>query len=191
MERKAADARPLVAVCGATGKQGGAVARALVNAGFRIRGLTRAPDSEAARKLERLGVEMRRADLEDRSALEAAFDGAWGVFSVQNYYEKGVGYEGEVRQGRNVVDAAVAAGARHLTQSTMADALDADEVLHFRSKFEIERLIRQSGLSHTLLGTVWFMDNLHDQKMGGEMNFMRDLAHAGKIAQGQFIARKK
>jgi uncharacterized protein YbjT (DUF2867 family) len=53
----------------------------------------------------------------------------------------------------------------------MADALDADEVLHFRSKFEIERLIRQSGLPHTLLGTVWFMDNLHDPKMGGEMNF--------------------
>jgi SAM-dependent methyltransferase len=27
--------------------------------------------------------------------------------------------------------------------------------------------------------------------MGGEMNFMRDLAHAGKIAQGRFVARKK
>jgi uncharacterized protein YbjT (DUF2867 family) len=161
----------LIAVCGATGKQGGAVVRHLLSAGFRVRGLTRATDSDAARALTLRGVEMVACDFNTPASLTAALAGAYGVFSVQNYYEKGVGYDGEVQQGCALADAAKAAGVEHVVQSTMATAVDAEAVHHFRSKFRIERYIDEIGLPRTFLGTVWFMDNLYDPKMGGETNF--------------------
>jgi uncharacterized protein YbjT (DUF2867 family) len=161
----------LVVVCGATGKQGGAVVRHLLLAGFRVRGLTRATNSDAVRALAQRGVEMVACDFNTPASLTAALAGAYGVFSVQNYYEKGVGYDGEVRQGCALADAAKAAGVEHVVQSTMATAVDAEAVHHFRSKFRLERYIDEIGLSRTFLGTVWFMDNLYDPKMGGETNF--------------------
>jgi uncharacterized protein YbjT (DUF2867 family) len=161
----------LIAVSGATGKQGGTVVRHLLSAGFRVRGLTRSTDSIAARALAGRGVEMVRCDLNTPTSLIAALAGAYGVFSVQNYYEKGVGFAGEIRQGRALADAAKAAGVEHFVQSTMATAVDAEAVHHFRSKFQIERYIDEIGLPRTFLGTVWFMDNLYDPTMGGETNF--------------------
>ena len=163
--------RPLIAVSGATGKQGGAVARHLLQAGFRVRGLTRRADSPAALTLRRLGAELAEADLNVPTTLDAAFAGVQGVFSVQNFYEKGVGFAGEVRQGRNLVEAARRAGVGHVVQSTMARAEGAETVDHFRSKFTIESIVDDLGLPRTFLGTVWFMDNLYDRSMGGEMSF--------------------
>ncbi len=163
--------RPLIAVAGATGKQGGAVARHLLHRGFRVRGLTRRPTSASATVLSELGAELVLADLERPDTLVSALSGASGVFSVQNFYEKGVGFVGEVRQGRNLAEAAKRAGVGHFVQSTMAEARDADHVDHFRSKFTIEGIIDELQLPRTLLGTVWFMDNLYDRSMGGEMSF--------------------
>ncbi|KAH8775265.1 NAD(P)-binding protein [Diaporthe sp. PMI_573] len=123
----------LVVVVGATGNQGGSVARRFLREGadrFRVRGLTRDPGSGPARELAALGAEVVRGDLNDVGSLEEAFKGANVIFSVTNYWEPffphkieesreqaktlGMGsvreYAGrlELAQGRNIADAAAA-----------------------------------------------------------------------------------
>lgn len=105
------EARGTIVVCGATGRQGGAVARHLVTEGWPVRALSRTPDSEKARALLGRGIEVVGADMSDRSSLDAAMEGAYGVFSVQNGMLSG--FAAEVTQGTNVADAAKAAGVRH------------------------------------------------------------------------------
>ena len=82
-------ARPIV-VAGATGKQGGAVARHLLAGGHRVRALTRDPSKPPARALADAGAEVVRADLEDPGSLDAALEGSAGLFSVQDFLEAGV-----------------------------------------------------------------------------------------------------
>jgi uncharacterized protein YbjT (DUF2867 family) len=161
----------IIAVAGATGKQGGAVARYLIDAGWRVRAMTRNPSSDAAQALSRLGAEIVAADLDRPDTIINAVRGAYGVFSVQNYYEKSVGYEGEIRQGRTLAEAAHAFGVQHFIQSTMAKGQGAEVVEHFRSKIMIEKLIGELGLPASFIGTVWFMDNMLDKSKGGEMSF--------------------
>lgn len=115
----------LICIIGVTGNQGGSVARRfLLDPTYRVRGITRDPASPAAQTLSSLGVEIVAGDLDDVDTLIPAFAGAHLIFSVTNYWEPffrpdcrvkaqetGVGcrkyaYEVEVRQGRNIVDAA-------------------------------------------------------------------------------------
>ena len=68
-----------IAVVGATGAQGGGLARAILadpNGGFRVRALTRKPGSDAARALADRGADIVQADLDDIESLKGAFDGA-------------------------------------------------------------------------------------------------------------------
>src|SRR4029077_19327231 len=69
-----------ILVTGVTGNQGGAVAQALQGSGFRLRGLTRRPESERAAALARHGVDVVKGDLDDEATLRRALAGAWGVF---------------------------------------------------------------------------------------------------------------
>src|SRR5256712_12957455 len=82
--------RDVVIVTGATGQQGGAVARQLLSRGHKVRALTRKPQGEAAKALAASGAEVVPGDLGDVSSLDKALRGAWGVFSVQNTWEAGV-----------------------------------------------------------------------------------------------------
>lgn len=93
------------------------------------------------------------------------------MFSVQNFCEKGVGKDGEIRQGRHLVDAAVKARVRHYVQSTMASARGAEAVQHFAARQAVEALVRDAEIAHTFIGTVWFIDNLLNEKLGGEASF--------------------
>ena len=92
------DAGAVILVTGATGQQGGAVARELLAAGHKVRAMTRNPDSEAAKALADLGAEVVRGDLNDTASLERALKGAWGAFAIQNTWEAGV--DGEEEQGK-------------------------------------------------------------------------------------------
>src|SRR5512133_828743 len=112
----------LIVVTGATGKQGGAVARHLLAKGWQVRGLTRDLDKPAAHALRSAGAEMDRADNDDRISLDQAMQGAYGAFSVQNFWIPGVGTEGEIRQGKNIADAAKAAGIQHFVYSSVGSA---------------------------------------------------------------------
>ena len=87
-----------IAVTGATGQQGGAVARKMLAEGWTVRALTRDASKPAAQALAGLGARLAPGDMDSRAPLEAAFQGADAVFSVQNFWLPGVGFEGEVRQ---------------------------------------------------------------------------------------------
>jgi uncharacterized protein YbjT (DUF2867 family) len=100
----------IIAVSGATGQQGGVVARKLFADGWKVRALTRDVDKAAAQELASLGAEVVAGDMDNRAELDAAFKGVYGVFSVQNFWLPNIGFEGEIRQGKNVAEAAKDAG---------------------------------------------------------------------------------
>jgi uncharacterized protein YbjT (DUF2867 family) len=147
----------LILVTGATGKQGGATARHLLQRGYGVRALTRDPEQPAARDLAQQGADVVQGDMDDRASLDRALEGAYGAYSVQNFWE--TGYDREVEQGVRVADAAQAAGVEHLVYSSVGSAHRNTGLSHFESKWQIENHIRGSGLPYTILRPVWFMEN--------------------------------
>jgi uncharacterized protein YbjT (DUF2867 family) len=163
----------LIVVCGATGSQGGAVARSLLDRGFRVRALTRDPHKPEAQALAEQGAEVVQGDMEDRSAMDQVLvEGIYGVFSVQNFWE--AGYDREVRQGKIVADAAKMAGVEHFVYSSVGSAHRQTGIPHFESKWEIEEHVRQSGLPYTIFRPVFFMQN---------WEWMREYILGGTLAQ--------
>ncbi|HVH80055.1 MAG TPA: NmrA/HSCARG family protein, partial [Stellaceae bacterium] len=148
-----------ILITGVTGKQGGAVAQALKSTGFRLRGLTRKPDSEQAAALARQGVDIMKGDLDDETTLRRALTGVWGVFGVQNAAEAGVQREEE--QGQRLATLAREAGVEHYVYTSVGSAHKQTGVPHFDNKWRIEETVR--GLrfpSHVILRPVFFMENL-------------------------------
>jgi uncharacterized protein YbjT (DUF2867 family) len=149
----------VILVTGATGQQGGATARELLAAGFRVAALTRNPHSEKAAALAELGAEIVQGDLEDEASLRQALDGKWGVFAVQTFWE--VGIEGEARQGKFLAQLAKEAGVQHFVYSSVGSAHQATGIPHFESKFKVEEAIRELNFkSFVILRPVFFMENL-------------------------------
>lgn len=164
-----------IAVCGATGKQGGGVVAALQQiGGFYIRALTRNPDSPSSKKLAGPDVEVVKADFEDPASLKEAFAGCDAAFAVTDFWVacKGDG-DREVKQGKNLVDAAKAAGLKHFVFSSLEDTrpalagsrepLDASgrTVPHFDAKAEVEQYARAQlpGIASFIFPGV-FYENL-------------------------------
>ena len=148
-----------ILITGVTGKQGGAVARALEGAGFKLRGLTRKPESEPAVELARRGVDIVKGDLDDEATLRRALAGAWGVFSVQNAGEASV--EREEEQGKRLATLAREAGVEHFVYTSVGSAHKQTGVPHFDNKWRIEETVRRLRFpSHVILRPVFFMENL-------------------------------
>src|SRR5215216_7296814 len=166
------NAERLIVVAGATGKQGGAVARSLLEKGFQVRALTRNPQKPEAQALADHGAEVVQGDMEDRSSMEQALEGAYGIFSVQNFGE--AGYDGEVEQGKTVADAAKAAGVEHFVYSSVGSAHRQTGLSHFESKWEVENHVRELDLRYTILRPVFFMQN---------WEMMRRMVLGGTLAQ--------
>ena len=148
-----------ILITGATGHQGGAVARALRSSGFNLRGLTRKPESRQAAALARDGVDVVKGDLDDEATLRRVLAGAWGVFGVQNTLEAGV--EREEVQGKRLAMLAREAGVEHYVYTSVGSAHKRTGVPHFDNKWRIEETVR--GLrfpSHVILRPVFFMENL-------------------------------
>jgi uncharacterized protein YbjT (DUF2867 family) len=152
----------LIVVTGATGQQGGAAARHLLSKGWKVRALTRDVSKPTAKALAEAGAELFSADNDDRASLDAAFKGAYGVFSVQNSWT--VGAEGEIRQGKHIADAAQAAGVKHFVYTSVGAAHRGMGQWHFASKYEIEQYIQKPGLPYTILRPVAFMENYFWQR---------------------------
>jgi uncharacterized protein YbjT (DUF2867 family) len=148
-----------VLVTGATGRQGGAVIRHLLPKGWKLRALTRDKNSYAARDLARQGVEVVEGDLEDPASLERAVRGAYGVYSVQDYWA--VGARREVQQGKNLANAAHQAGVEHFVYSSVGGAERNSGIPHWKSKWEIEKEIRRLGLPATVLRPAAFMETYY------------------------------
>jgi uncharacterized protein YbjT (DUF2867 family) len=147
----------LILVAGVTGQQGGAAARHLLGRGFAVRGLTRHPQKPAARNLVAAGAEVFEGDLNDRSSVDDALRGCYGVFSVQTFHEEGL--DAEVRQGNTLADAAAAAGVAHFVYSSVGSADRDTGIPHFETKWRIEQHIAALRLPATIIRPVFFMDN--------------------------------
>jgi len=147
-----------ILVAGATGKQGGAVARELLGRGYRVRAMTRHPEGEAAQALAELGAQVVRGDLNDPASLAEAVKGVWGVFSVQNTWEAGV--EREEEQGKRFARISNESGVQHFVYSSVGSADRATGIPHFENKWRVEETVRNLDLpSYTILRPVFFMEN--------------------------------
>jgi uncharacterized protein YbjT (DUF2867 family) len=150
--------KKLIAVIGATGQQGGAVVRALQSGGaFKTRALTRNPD-----KHRELAGEVVQADLNRPETLQAAWEGAYGVFLVTNFREKGTD---ELKQATAAVRAAKDAGVKHFIWSTLPDveAISGGKlhVPHFTGKARIDRIVKEAGFAHhTFVIAPFYYQNL-------------------------------
>lgn len=147
-----------VLVTGATGRQGGALARVLLKNGHKVRALTRKTDSLAARDLKKLGAEIFIGSFDDPMSLERALAWTDVVFVMGNPYE--MGPEAETRQGIAVVKAAWTAGVKQIVYSSVAGADRSTGIPHFESKYKVEQYIREVGVPHTIVAPVTFMDNV-------------------------------
>jgi len=144
-------------VTGATGVQGGALARLLLDRDLPVRALTRNPSSPTAQALRDRGADIAYADFDDRLSLEAAFHGSRAVFLMGTPF--GTDVDTEIKQGITAVDAAAKAGVPHLVYSSVAHADRATGVPHFDSKHQIENHLAASGLGWTVIGPAMFLDN--------------------------------
>jgi uncharacterized protein YbjT (DUF2867 family) len=167
--------KPIIAVVGATGAQGGSLVRALLedpNRRFAVRAITRNPRSDAAQQLARLGVEVVAADIGDQESLEQAFAGAHGAYCVTFFWGH-FSPEKELNEAGNMARAAKAAGVRHVIWSTLEDTrryvpLNDDrmptlmgnyKVPHFDAKGEADGLFTKSGVPTTFMPTCFYWEN--------------------------------
>jgi uncharacterized protein YbjT (DUF2867 family) len=135
-----------ILVTGATGRQGGAAARHLLVKGWQVRALTRDPDKATALALKQAGAELVQGDNNNRASLDAAMQGLYGVFSVQ-----AAPPESEVQQGKNIANAAKAAGVQHFVFTSVQTADSLARVGGDGNKWEIEQYIQSIGLPATIL----------------------------------------
>ena len=174
--------KKVIAVVGATGLQGGGLARAILDSPdgeFSLRAITRNPDSDKAKALAAAGGEVVAADLDDEESLVRALEGAHGAYFVTNFWEH-FSPEKETAQIANLARAAKRAGVRHVIWSTLEDTrewvpLDDDrmptlmgsyKVPHFDAKGAGNALFAEAGVPTTNLLTSFYWDNLIGFGMG-------------------------
>lgn len=159
-----------VLVTGATGRQGGATARALLAAGTGVRALVRNPAADRAQAVEALGAELVTGDLDDRDSLIRAAEGARAVFSVQMPDLTGRGFAGEVAQAANLIEGARTAGVPQFVHTSVSGAGQHGAWVagrwsflqpYYAAKAGIQDRVREAGFAHwTLIKPGYFMENL-------------------------------
>lgn len=152
-----------VLVIGATGQQGGATARELLDRGREVRALVRDPESPAAGTLRRAGASLATGDLDDPDSLRAAMTGVSGVFLVLTMMVgpriSPEGVVAEERRGKAVAGLARECGVGHLVYSSLNGAGAKSGIPYYESKARIEERIHALGLPATILRPVSFMEN--------------------------------
>jgi uncharacterized protein YbjT (DUF2867 family) len=168
-------AKKIITVLGATGAQGGGLARAILadkSGEFAVRAVTRKPDSEKARALQGAGAEVVAADFDDADSLRHAFEGAHGAYCMTSYWEH-FSADKEIAQVRNMAKAAKQAGVKHLVWSTLEDVrtffpLDDARMPtidgkwkcpHFDGKGEADHFFTESGVPTTFLLASFYWEN--------------------------------
>jgi uncharacterized protein YbjT (DUF2867 family) len=173
----------LILVIGATGTQGGAVARELLAQGHRVRFLSRDTDSPAARRLAAAGAEPVRGDLGKLKESEAVFQGVSGVFAIPPL--DGSGEDRQLSYGRDLVQGAIRAGVRSFVQTTASGIQSSPEpqappetLIYRQQKLAVEAMVREAGFeAWTVLRPAWIMENWLSPKA----DFMYPLLKQGKI----------
>lgn len=138
----------IIFIAGATGKQGGAVARNLVRNGFSIKALTRNPASANAQKLKEINAEIIKGDLNDPDTYRHHLKGVQGVFCVLRFEN---GREKEIQQGITLANLAKENAVSHFLYSSVIGCDLRTGVPHWESKFVIENHIKKIGLPYTII----------------------------------------
>lgn len=166
----------IITVFGATGAQGGGVARAILkdkNNEFAVRAVTRDPHSEKAKMLKQMGAEIVVADIDDPESIRRAMEGAYGAFCVTFFWAH-FSPEKEIAEIKSMAEAAKATGLKHIVWSTLEDTrkwvpLDDDrmptlmgkyKVPHFDGKGESDHFFTDAGVPTTFLVTSFYWENL-------------------------------
>jgi uncharacterized protein YbjT (DUF2867 family) len=147
-----------ILVTGATGQQGGSLARLLLQKKHKVYALTRNTQSSAAQDLRNKGANIVKGDLDDSDSLEQAVNGIDSIFLMGTPFEDGA--EGETRRGKLVADIAKGNNVEHLVYSSVANADKNTGIPHFESKYKIEQHIKNLGIPYTIIGPTFFMENL-------------------------------
>jgi uncharacterized protein YbjT (DUF2867 family) len=191
----------VLTVFGATGAQGGGLARAALaerDGAFAVRAVTRKPDSANARALAAAGAEIVVADLDDAASVERAMRGADAAFCVTNFWEH-FSPDKELTQASVMAEAARRANLRHVIWSTLEDTreyLPADgarmpvlmgrfNVPHFDAKGEANRQFQSRGVPVTLLYTSFYWDNFIHFGMGPKRGLDGGLVMAFPLGQAR------
>src|SRR5215203_11242 len=167
--------KKIIAVFGATGAQGGGVARAILsdkNSEFTVRAITRNKDSDKAKELASLGAELANADLDDPASIQQALEGAYGAYFVTFYWEH-FSPEKERAHAENMAKAAKTVGLQHVIWSTLEDTrqlvpltddrmptlMEKYKVPHFDAKGESDNFFIELGVPTTFLRASFYWDN--------------------------------
>ncbi|MCH9014740.1 MAG: NmrA/HSCARG family protein [Gemmatimonadetes bacterium] len=184
--------KKMIAVLGATGAQGGGLARAILNdsnSEFAVRALTRDASSDKARVLADLGAEVVTVDVDDAESLKNAYEGAYGAFCVTFFWEH-FSADKEIEQARSMAAAAKDTGLKHVIWSTFEDTrkwvpLDDDrmptlmekyKVPHFDGKGEANGAFTEAGVPTTFLLTSFYWENFINLGLGPKVDADGNLA---------------
>jgi uncharacterized protein YbjT (DUF2867 family) len=150
-----------ILVTGATGQQGGALARLLLQKKHKVYALTRNIQSPAAQDLNDKGANIIKGDLDDSDSLYYAVNNVESVFLMGTPFEDGT--EGEIRRGKLLANIAKDKGIEHLVYSSVANADKNTGIPHFESKYKVEQHIKNLRIPYTIIGPTFFMENLFGQ----------------------------
>lgn len=151
--------KPLtVFVTGATGNQGGAIAKALIQRNHNVVALTRNKESVAAKALEKLGTEIVEGSLDAPELLIDTLTRVDTLFLMGSPMETSV--EQETARGIAIAETAKAANVGHLVYSSVANADKNTGIPHFESKYKVEQHIRSLDIPFTICAPVAFMENV-------------------------------
>jgi uncharacterized protein YbjT (DUF2867 family) len=165
----------IITVFGATGAQGGSLARAILNngdSGFAVRAVTRNVNSEKAKELAALGAELVTADIDNTATVQKALEGAYGAYFVTFYWAH-LSPEKEKAEATAYAHAAKNAGLKHAIWSTLEDTreyvpltdnrmptlMGKYKVPHFDAKGESDKLFTELGVPVTFLRASFYWDN--------------------------------
>ena len=147
-----------ILVTGATGQQGGSLARLLLQKKHQVYALTRNIQSPPAQDLRNRGANLVKGDLDDSDSLKRAVKDVESVFLMGTPFEDGT--EGETHRGKLMADIAKENNIEHLVYSSVANADKNTGIPHFESKYKVEQHIKNLGIPHTIIGPTFFMENL-------------------------------
>jgi len=147
-----------VLVVGATGQQGGAVARALLQGGHHVRALTRNLAHPNADALRLRGARLAWANLNDELRMADAMQGVDAMFVVTSPREQGAA--GETRHGLMLAELARRLEVPHVVYSSAPPAAEWTGIAEFDGKHEVEQYLRAAIVPHTVVCPGFFMENL-------------------------------
>lgn len=174
-------------VTGATGNQGGAVARSLINNGFKVRALTRNSSSVPAQDLKNLHGEIVQGDLNNTGTFRDHIKDVEGIFSVLTN-ENGI--DKEIKQGINLANLAKEYGVKHFVYSSVTGADQNTGIPHWESKFKIENHIRQINLPYTIVRPASLFENFLIPQVKSRILKGKLASPVNKDVVQQFISSK-